>query len=126
MSIRLNWPLSCILLAAALASCATGAYRVQMEMARANESVVRIPGKYPGVVIRNEGPGVLEVFLEAPVGVEAAQAVYLLQPGEELERRFARATTIRLRSGPDQPCVAEIETRDSTGLHIVSMPVPHG
>ena len=119
-------PLLAALLALLAAACASGSHRVELEMPAANEAVVRVSGKYPGLRVLNEGPGRLEVHIDAPVGMEAAKTVYLLEPGEELERRLARPTVVRLRTLAGHRAFAVIETRDSDGFHIQSAPTPVG
>ena len=107
------------------ASCASGAYSVRLEMPRENEAVVRVPGRFPVIEVNNEGPGVLFVAFSAPEGVEAVGEVRrVLQPGEGLERRMARATTVRLWTEGGGSTTVRVQTRDAEGFSLLSGPAP--
>lgn len=104
-------------------ACASGDYRLGLELHEENEAIVEVMGTNPEVQVINDGPGRLLVSFEAPE-VGEAREVRKLDAGRDVARGENRLVTVWLWTEDGVTTNARLIAHGADGLHLLQSPMP--
>ena len=116
ISFRAIRPLLLTFLLAVLAGCGTSSFRLTVKMQPVNVATVRVTGARPFVLIKNQGPGSVDVTFDT--GIASDREKQTLSASATTGRTLSGSTVVTVTTGSDEPAVVRIEAQRASGLRL--------
>ena len=98
------------------AGCQTRSFRFTLEMPPANVATVRVAGTRPFVLIKNQGPGSLDVTFDAGIALDREQ--HTIGVGATAGTTLHGSKVVTVTTGSDDGTVVQIEAHRASNIAI--------
>ena len=102
------------------AGCQTRSFRLTMEMAPANVATARITGTRPFVLIKNRGPGSVDVTFDAGISLDREQ--HTIGAGATVGTTLYGSKVVTVATGSDERAEVRIEAHRASGIRLHGPP----
>ena len=116
ISFRVIRPLLLAFVLAVPAGCQTKSFRLTLEMPPANVATVRVAGTRPFVLVKNQGPGSVDVTFEAGITLDREQ--HTIGAGATTETTLSGSKVVTVATVSDKRAEVRIEARRASGIRL--------